>query len=144
MRNLERELALVSSTVCEKSVAKEHLRDFVLAFVAENRQDRWQHLLLHNSKNAHRNSSKLESHLDKSVCSLVSNKLVREQFDLNLTGVYYNFTNYHDEYMLVNLSQALLLGESEDAIFSIDCGTRGFYFSHENRIWLCQKRRSRS
>jgi len=144
MRNLEKELVLVSATVCEEAIAKAHLRGFVLAFVAKNRQDRWQHLLLHNSKNAHRNSSKLESHLDKSVCSLVSKKLAREQFDLKLTGVYYNFTNYQNEYMLVNLSQALLLGETEDAIFSIDCGTIGFYFSHENRIWLCQKRRSRS
>ncbi len=138
MRNTERELVLTSATVCDEAVAKEHLRGFVWAFVAENRQERWQHLLLHNSKNAYRNSSKLEAHLNQSFCSLVRKEWVKEQYELNLKGFYYDFMGYRGKF-LIRLNEALILGESQNAIFSIQCGKLGFYFSHENRIWLCQK-----
>lgn len=143
MRHLERELILSGAMSCDEAIAKEHLKSFVLSFVAENRQERWQHLLLHNFKNAYKKSSKLEACLNKSICSLVRKKWVEEKYELDLIGVYYDFKGYGGN-LLIKLNEALILGEFEDAIFSIQGGKLGFYFSHENRIWLCQKQISQT
>lgn len=139
MRHLEREAILATAVNCDDSVVETHFRMFVSAFVAKNRQDRWFHLLLHNSKNAYKNSSKLEAHLNHSICLRINEKTVREQFDLSLIGVYYHFSDTYGK-LSICLGDALILGEAENAIFSVHPGKLGFYFSHESRIWLCQRK----
>ncbi len=139
MRYQERKAILAMAVNCDDSVVETHFRMFVSAFVAKNRQDRWIYLLLHHSKISHRNSSKLEAHLDHSICLQINEKTVREQFELSLTGVYYDFSDIYGK-LSICLGDALILGEAENAIFSVHRGKLGFYFSHESRIWLCQRK----
>lgn len=60
-------------------------------------------------------------------------------------GIYYNFYNFYDDdkkFLFINNKNAFILGQNEDAIYSIIPGKLVFYFSHiqENKIWLCKKK----
>ncbi len=90
--------------------------------------------MLHNSKNAYRDSSKLEGHLND-YCLLVDKNLLKNKH--KLSGIYYRFIS--DNAVLISLEEALTIVGYENAIFSIHPGKLGFYFSHEDRVWLCQK-----
>lgn len=128
---------LERAKICDETTRNKHLEAFVLAFVAKNRQERWLHLFLHNSKNAYKNSHKLEGYLNYR-CSLVGKDFIKAHYKLGLNGVYYSFSIYRNT-LLINLEEALIIGDYRNAIFSILPGKLGIYFSDEGPIWLCQK-----
>lgn len=130
-------LILERAKVCDEITKSKHLEAFVLAFVAKNRQERWLHLLLHNPKNAYKNSHKLEGHLN-CHCSKVDKDFIKAHYKLGLNGVYYSFSIYRNA-LLINLEEALIVGDYRNAVFSILLGKLGIYFSDEGSIWLCQK-----
>lgn len=134
MRNLKKENIENNSDSCDETMLTQHLEKFVSSFVLPDRQGKWEHLLLKNRKRSYKNSSKLESHLTKQFCLLVK----KEDMYINLEtkGVFYDF---RDSSFFVSLEDALILGDYQDAIFSMIPGKLALYFSHEGRIWLCQK-----
>ncbi|RKZ79051.1 MAG: hypothetical protein DRR19_25495 [Candidatus Parabeggiatoa sp. nov. 1] len=135
MRNLKKEDIENSSDCCDETILNPHLEKFVSSFIFPNRQEKWKHLFLKNRKRSYQNSSKLESHLTRQFCFL----LKKEELHINIEtmGVFYNF---RDSSFFLSLKDALILGDYQDAIFSIIPGELALYFSHEGRIWLCQNK----
>jgi len=135
MINLKKEEIENNSDSCDETILNQHLEKFVSSFVFPNRQEKWKHLFLKNRKRSYKNSSKLESHLTRQFCFLLKS----EELHINIEtrGVYYNF---RDSSFSISLKDALILGDYQDAIFSIIPGELALYFSHEGRIWLCRNK----
>jgi hypothetical protein len=135
MRNFKKENIENNSDSCDETILNQHLEKFVTSFIFPNRREKWKHLFLKNGKRSYKNSSKLESHLTRQFCFL----LKKEELDINIEtkGVFYDF-RYSS--FFISLKDALILGDYQDAIFSIIPGELALYFSHEGRIWLCQNK----
>lgn len=126
-----------------EEIFKQHMIGFIDNFIISNQKDRWKHLLVKNRKRAWKNAGKLESHLVTKNCTLLKINDLPINFDNK--GIYYNFYNFYDDdkkFLYINNKNAFILGQNEDAIYSIIPGKLVLYFSHiqENKIWLCKKK----
>ncbi len=136
MRNLEKKDIENNSDSCDETVLKQHLEKFISSFIFPDHREKWKHLFLKNRKRAYKNSSKLESHLTKQFCFL----LKKEDLHINIEakGVFYDFI---EPSLFITLNDALIVGDYQDAIFSIIPGELALYFSHEGRLWLCKRKK---
>jgi hypothetical protein len=117
----------------DPKLAELHLSSFVESFLTKGRRERWKALLAKQNFKTYTDASKLEGCLDTHQCeTCVSPVHVLH----TIKGVFYNFV---DSPLIVSGKDALILGLNRDAIFSSRPGKSAFFFSHEGRLWLCQK-----
>ena len=118
-------------TVCNQ------MKTFVNYFVVKNKKARWKELFCKSSGNLYKKSHKLEEDLNKKHCTL-TNEL--EDKITNKMGIYYDFLG---SAVYVEGHHAVELGVNNDAIFLINLGKNALVFSHEGRIWICEKQNNR-
>lgn len=123
-----------NAELCNEELEHMHLEGFAKSFIKNAHMDRWINMLTVKRKNLYKNSSKLENHLDKTHCILVSK--ATDKIPQNAEGMYFDFI---DRPIIVTHEVGYKLGGYADAIFSLEAGKYAYYFSHEGRAWLCTK-----
>jgi len=113
-----------------------HFNSFVESFITPRKRERWKYLYLNSSRNLFHESHKFRADLSKSLIVPISESSLSSVVPKTSRGVFLDFRGDSKELIL---SDAVLLGAGQDAIFSIVPGQLALFFFHEDELWLCRK-----
>jgi len=115
-----------------QNAAAAHLRTFVRNFVAENRQQRWIHLLTGGGRNLARDGSHFTRYLIDAYCEPIDSVSALRP---DAFGV---FSDFHHPSVWLRIDD-VWENHWDDGLFVFDKGQRAVYFHHSDGRVLCQR-----